>query len=403
MRFLLEPCNNTLSHIGKCLAVREHLLRRGHEVAIAAAPSRDHFLEQLGIPHVLLADIQEVDGSPLPTFHWFRPARVESCIRAEVELIQELRPDAVLGVFRFTGALSAAIAGVPYDSLICGSMTPACEEVLGFAEHEPGAQEQADSMAFFRQAGARRMNPALANLGLEPIEDLWQLLLGRRTFLWDFPEFQSLSPLPGLHHVGPVIWSDWPCSGFDPQAFDALAEPIAVISFGTGATREVETTKSIEVLHRLGFSVVVSTNGPLAPHSPLRSGPGLAPFDFLPLPSVLPRTSLLVCHGGQGIIFEALAHEIPVLVLPFQPEQAHNGLCLERMGCGLRLERGTVFRGASTPRSGTFLEKTLGELETEIGAFLSDPAMPKRLKQAAEVVRSYDGARAVASLMEGKK
>lgn len=401
MRFLLEPCNNTLSHIGKCLAVREHLVRRGHEVTIAASASRARFLERLGIPHVVLADIQEAGGSSLPNFHWFRPARVEACVRAEVELIRELRPDAVLGVFRFTGALSAAIAGVPYDSLTCGSMTPACRDVLGFADHEPGAREQADSMAFFRQAGARRMKAALVALGLEPVDDLWQLLLGRRTFLWDFPEFQSVSPFPGSHHVGPVVWSHWPCSDFDLQAFQALPEPIAVISFGTGATREADAAKSAEVLRRLGFSVVVSTNGPLASGSPLRAGPDLALFDFLPLPSVFPRTSLLLCHGGQGIIFEALAHEIPVLVLPFQPEQAHNGLCLERMGCGLRLERGTVFRGDLAPKSETFLKRPLGELETEIRAFLSDADVARRLKRAARVVRSYDGAEAVASLMEG--
>lgn len=67
MRFLLEPCNNTLSHIAKCLAVRDCLQARGHEVFLAVAPSRVPFLDGLGVPHAVLADIQEADGGPSPS------------------------------------------------------------------------------------------------------------------------------------------------------------------------------------------------------------------------------------------------------------------------------------------------------------------------------------------------
>ena len=108
MKFLLEPCNNTLSHVAKCLALREVLVARGHQVLLAVLAGRARFLDRMGVGgYEMLPDIQEADAGPSPSFAWVRPARVEACIRAEVELLRRLRPDRVLGVFRFTGPLSA--------------------------------------------------------------------------------------------------------------------------------------------------------------------------------------------------------------------------------------------------------------------------------------------------------
>src|SRR5512141_566953 len=99
MKLLLEAAANTLSHIARCLAIRRELLARGHEVVLAASAPRSPFLRDLGVEH----DIQEVDGSSMPTLAWFRAPRFEACVRAELELLRRLRPDRVLGAFRFTG------------------------------------------------------------------------------------------------------------------------------------------------------------------------------------------------------------------------------------------------------------------------------------------------------------
>jgi UDP:flavonoid glycosyltransferase YjiC (YdhE family) len=88
-RFLLLPCNNTLSHVAKCLALREVLEERGHEAFIAVSAARALFLDRMGQDrYFVLPDIQEANSAPLPGFCWFRPERVEACIRAEVDLLQ---------------------------------------------------------------------------------------------------------------------------------------------------------------------------------------------------------------------------------------------------------------------------------------------------------------------------
>ncbi|MDO9225001.1 MAG: glycosyl transferase [Pseudomonadota bacterium] len=400
-RFLLEPCNNTLSHIAKCLALREVLEARGHEVFLAVSQARAGFLQRLGQnDYFVLPDIQEADARPAPTFAWFRPERVEFCVRAELNLLNKLKPDAVLGVFRFTGPLSAQLAGVPYDSLICGSMTPACPDVLGFAEGEAGAEEQAAALHFFRKTCAQRMRPAFSALGLEAVDDAWRLLAGRRTLLWDFPEFQPLPAAPGYHHVGPPRWSGWPRREADNDALDRLEDPIAYVAFGTGQAPPRLLRHLVEALWRLGYAVALALGGQATatdlPVSPAR----LAVFEFLAVEQALARAALVVCHGGQLLVFEAMRQRIPVFVLPLQPEQAQNGICVERMGCGRRLLRGMVFNGQADAIEIAFLARPVDEIAQEIAAILADQNTAACLERASEQIGRYRGTATLAELLE---
>lgn len=399
-RFLLLPANNTLSHIGKCLSLRTTLEARGHEVLLAVSASRAATIERLGqTRYVQLPDIQEADGATVPSLGWFRPQRFEACVRAEVDLLKRLRPDRVLGVFRFSGPLSARLAEVPYDALICGAMTPACDEVLGFAEGEPGAQEQAAALTFFRQAGARRLGPALKSLGLPAIDDLWQLLAGQRTWLWDFPEFQPLPATPGYRHVGPLSWSGWPRAR-DTERLAQLRGPVALLAFGTGRVDPRLLRHLIETLWLLGYSVALALGGQEATDILPPPSERLAIFDFLPADQALPQTALVVCHGGQMLIFEAMQRGIPVFVLPLQPEQAQNGRCLERLGCGQRLLRGQVYRGGALDSERACLAQPVATLAEGMAAFLAEPATPARLNTARETIASYAGVETLADALE---
>lgn len=399
-RFLLLPGNNTLSHVAKCLAIRQVLLARGHEVHLAISPRRVSFLSGLGIrPLHTLPDLGDGDGSPAPTLGWFRPRRVIACVEAEVTLIRQLRPDRVLGVFRFTGAISAGLSDVPYDSLVCGAMTRVCNETLGFNADEAGADEQAAALAFFRSAGARRMAPALAHFGLTGIDDLWQLLEAERTFLWDTPRFQPLVPQHHLTHVGPLQWNVWPDSDVDPRALDRLQPPIALLAFGTGGADTLLLRRLVTTLWQLGFSVAMALGGQTRSDW-MQASTRLAVFDYLPSDIILPRVALVVCHGGQMLVFESLRRRLPIMVLPTQPEQAQNGRCLERLGCGQRLFRGVVFDGASDSVMRALAHRSNQDLAEATTALLSRPGLHDALRDFASDLGRYDGAVRMAETLE---
>jgi len=400
MRYLLVPGNNSLSHAAKALAIREGLLAQGHEVLVAVSRQRSLFMESLGIPHAILPDIQENDGSGFPGVEWFRrPGSIAENIEAELKLLRDYRPDRVLGVFRFTLKASAELAGVPFDSLICGCMLPGSTDALGFAAGERGSDTQKELMSGFFRYGGLRISQALASFGLAAIDDSRRMLVGDRTFLWDFPEFMPLSATSGVRYVGPVFWDRWPYENHDWDGPDTGGRPLAIVSFGTCNGHAKGTERLAAVLGGLGYHVLI-TGGSIGLTSRLAAESWLTLCEFAPLQRILRNADLLVSHGGQMSIFEAIANEVPIVVIPFQPEQAHNGVCLERIGCGGRLVPGQPFLGDSAIYMNVLLGKKDIDLAETITGLTSRDGQAVNLASASRQMSRYRGVKDLIPLME---
>jgi len=400
MKFLLIPGNNSLSHVAKCLALEAELTARGHRPLIAVSAKHGRFLDRLHKAYVILPDIQEADGSASPTWEWFRCAdRIQRCIRAEIDLIRRFRPDRVLGVFRFTPKAAAAALGVPYDTLVCGCMMPDNREVLGFAPGEPGAECQAFYLDnFFRFAG-RKIGRAMEGFGLAPITDARLMLEGERTFLWDFPEFMPLPPKSYRFHVGPLKWEQWPDAHISTDACPKGHRRLAVLTFGTCCVDRSVAEKLLACLLDSDYDVVIAAGGQpdLAQIRP-DNGRGSV-CAFAPLKELLQKADLVVAHGGQMTLFESLAQGVPVLVMPFQPEQAHNGVCLERIGCGRRIVPGVAYRGDSQVYVQALIKHSNLEICDTIHAFTNSPLTAIRLSAARRALDGYGGASRLADML----
>ncbi|OGR60335.1 MAG: hypothetical protein A2X36_08075 [Elusimicrobia bacterium GWA2_69_24] len=420
MRILLLPGNNSLSHVAKALALDRAFRARGHETRVAVSRSRSGFLDRLGLPHVVAPDIQETDQASRPTTGWFHRGAVAACVRAERELIREFRPDRVLGVFRFTAKAAAALEGVPFDSLACGCMLEECPDVLGFVLGDAGrAAEAAVLDDFWRFAGAR-LSAALGPAGFGPVRDARAMLRGERTFLWDTPQFQTMLPFPGARHVGPIAWDRWPeagetgaepapsggpCAsrksgvGAGPRRIRAGGRPLAVVTFGTCAGSPAAAERFARVLTGMGWRVVVAAGGQAGLEG-LRLPEGAEPRGFIAMGRLLADAALVVCHGGQMTVFEALLRAVPVLVMPFQPEQAQNGLCLERIGCGRRLLPPVHFLGDSSGYLAALDALSDEDIRRAVGLLTMDPGVRSALARMREDLARYRGADAVADLLD---
>jgi UDP:flavonoid glycosyltransferase YjiC (YdhE family) len=401
-KFLLIPGNNSLSHVAKCLALKTELLRRGNRVLIAVSRKHSRFLHSLRCEHAVIPDIQEADDAASPTWEWFRkPERIESCIRAEIELMSTYRPDRVLGVFRFTAKSAAAVLGLPYDSLACGCMMPDTEEVLGYAPLEAGRDCQAQYLDNFFRFAAKKISMALERFGCAAVPDIRWMLQGDRTFLWDFPEFMPLPLQAHRFYVGPMLWEDWPKECDLPLSLPKGRRPTALISFGTssGDRQRSIAAKLIDSLLENGYNVTIAAGGR---EDMMDIRPGnrrVTSRRFVPLRLLLCHVDLVVSHGGQMTIFEALLHHVPVLVMPFQPEQAHNGVCLERIGCGRRLVPSAQFKGCAGVYTEAFNGQTFPEIGETIRSLIEDPRTANSLTAAAQAIRRYPGAPMLAELI----
>ena len=263
MKYLLVPENNSLSHIAKALAIRTGLIDRGHEVLLAVSQCSSSLLEQIGTPYAVLPDIQERDGSGFPSVTWFRDdAMIRTVIDKERLLLESYRPDRVLGIFRFTMKAAAQLVGVPYDSLICGCLLPGVCDAYGYASDEAGALHQAELMSgFFRYAGAR-LSRVMAGYGLAGVEDAREMLLGERTFLWDFPEFLPVDLPTGCVHVGAINWEGWPTKDLSWDNFEPYeGRPLAVLTFGT-CVGDIGIARFLsQLLGDMGFHVLLAAGG----------------------------------------------------------------------------------------------------------------------------------------------
>jgi UDP:flavonoid glycosyltransferase YjiC (YdhE family) len=379
------------------------LKSNGHEVHIAITATHAQFLNNLGIKYHLLSDIQEADSGGFPSFKWFSNSEtIANCIQEEVALINKIKPDKVLGVFRFTLYASSQIAKVPYDSLICGCMIPDSHEVLGFRENEAGIELQEKFLTnFFRFAG-KKLSLALTKFGLDPIADIRFALKGERTFLWDFPEFMPLPIKPDLTHIGPISLHHWPYDSVNLDRILASKYPIAVVSFGTCITDHAVVLRIVKLLLDLNYQVIVAAGGQTEMYDLKLSDPRVSVFKYAPLNKIFPYTSLLVTHGGQMTVFEALQNKVPVLVMPLQPEQAHNGVCLERIGCGARLIPSTHFIGMPEDYINAFQQRSDGQIKTIIDNLVNNSKTTTNLTKIKTVIDRYQGAQTLVKFLEVK-
>ncbi len=401
MRYLLIPGNNSLSHVAKCLAIGEVLLSKGHETLVAVNQKHAQFLKKIDVDHLVLPDIQEIDMSPFPTTAWFKqPMRIIDCIKKEAALLASYRPDRVLGVFRFTSKASAQLAGIPYDSLICGCMLPKSPEVLGFSKNEAGIALQIENLKGFYQYAGLKMSIALNSLGLSKISDIRYMLKGDRTFLWDIPEFAAIRKEKNIIHVGPVFWDHWPHDRMPKNTISSDKHPLAVLTFGTCTMSVPAAKRIVGILLDLGYYVIIVAGGQKGLLKIMPQHPRVTTINFVPLRKIFPHSSLVICHGGQMTVFDALSNNTPIVVMPFQPEQAHNGVCLERLGCGCRLIPPQPFRQNPWVFTDALNAMSDDEIKSKIKNLVNNPQTASRLAEIKEILDRYNGADTLAAMLE---
>lgn len=182
------------------------------------------------------------------------------------------------------------------------------------------------------------INTTRTRLGLEPLGNYIELLQRPpRVFYFTVEELEY----PREHWpdsfqlVGPTQWEQ-PTEV--PEWLAEIERPIALVTISTerqGDRDLIDTT--LQTLPKQGYYVVATT----AAHEPDAFG-GNGDSDyrverFVPHGPILDRAAVVVCHGGMGITQRALAHGVPVVVVPFGRDQPDVARRVEYAGAGVRL------------------------------------------------------------------
>lgn len=303
----------------------------GHNVAFAGRPWMVPHVQALGFP----AFPAGTDSGLTPIRRPLAAVNVERDIRAVgvgfgrriareramdlLPLCQVWRPDLVVREETDFGALVVAeYLGLPYAT------------VLVIAEG-----------SFIRPgAVVGPLDEVRAEYGLPPDPAL--AAPGRYLVLSPFPpSFRNpAAPLPGNAHA----FNATPRNLDSDAAPGWLAHPPAAptVYLTLGTIYNVESgdlfQRALAGLRELPINLVVTIGRDM---DPAELGPQPAHVHierFVPQALLLPHCDLVVCHGGSGSVLGALAHGLPMVLLPLGADQPLNAARCQALGVGLALD-----------------------------------------------------------------
>jgi UDP:flavonoid glycosyltransferase YjiC (YdhE family) len=131
-----------------------------------------------------------------------------------------------------------------------------------------------------------------------------------------------------------------------PDWWPGSAEPLVYLSFGSvtaGAHLPYFPAlhrAAIEALADVPARLLVTIGDDRDPAELGTLPPNVRVERWVPQEAVLPRVAAVVCHGGHGTTLGALAHGVPVVVMPlFSADQWDNAAAVAGVGAGIALDR----------------------------------------------------------------
>ena len=135
----------------------------------------------------------------------------------------------------------------------------------------------------------------------------------------------------------------------------------------------------------LSVSVVVTVGPGLEPSALGRVPANVRVERFVPQSALLRRCDAVVCHGGSGSVTGALAHGVPLVVLPMGADQPMNAARVEALGVGRTLDA-----IGSTPE----------DIRGAVRQVIDDPTFRRAAERVRDEVAALPGPEHAVNLIE---
>ena len=323
--------------------------------------------------------------------------------RATIEVARAVAPDAILvDHLAFGATLGLRAAGIPYADVVLGHPTalPVAGERYGVpptwpAAFHPDPAELADLGRLADEVAlrftddwnraARELDPAGAG-----VDDAFRA--HGDLVLYSYPAALHDPGRAGLPPRHEFLGSSVRDEALDAEAAAWLAggegRPLVVVSFGSFLSARADVLARVAAALR-GTDVRVA----LATGSADAATLGSLPDDwlvrsFLPQVALVAHAAAAVTHAGNNGVTEALAHGVPLLVLPFSTDQFAVAADLERTGLGRAADPNAVT--AAEIREGVLalLDGPSAGAAAALGTQLRADPGPARARRAVESLLS---------------
>jgi len=339
----------TLAHVGRALTLAATLDRSQYEIHFACADGYDLCFKGTDFTRWPIHSISSsqflaalAEGKPV-----YDEATLAGYVDEDRRLLEQIRPDVVVGDFRLSLSISARLAKIPYISLINAYWSPYVRQSYT-VPNIPLTRQLPLGLAntLFRLArpiafGMHSMplNKVRRKAGLPSLGfDLNRVYTDADYTLYaDVPELFQPVAMPANHRfIGSVLWSppvpvpDW---------WDKLPaeRPLIYVTLGSSGQGEL-LPGVLKALGGLPVIVMAATAGKIA----LSDVPQNAfVADFLPGEEAARRASLVICNGGSPTTQQGLVAGVPVIGIAGNLDQFLNMQGVVNAGAGalLRADR----------------------------------------------------------------
>ena len=357
MSTILAYTSPARGHLYPMMDVLLELKERGHRVVVQTLAGEAERVDRTGLEHrpicaaIEAIELEDYKGSnPVSQIRiavetWLEraPHEVED-LRASVA---ELDPDFLLvdantyGASAFTETAGRPWAlHMPYclptpsrDAPAFGPGFPPPKSVVGRTRDV--FVRAVTNRATRAQLG--RLNAFRARLDAAPLRDLAEAYELPPTILYRTAEPFEYSRSDWTDNVEPLGPGLWAPHAELPDWLLALPEPRVLVSISTEAQNDgaIIATALEALADELG-SVICTTSAEDPDQFSAPSG-NVRICKFLPHAQVMPQVSCVVTHGGMGTVQRALAHAIPICVVPWGRDQSESAQRTVEAGAGTRL------------------------------------------------------------------
>jgi UDP:flavonoid glycosyltransferase YjiC (YdhE family) len=337
------PDGNWLSHVSRTLGIAKVLRKMGFRVIFAGSG------EYMKLPRA-----EEFEIMPLLTLSPERALKVvrgnrvnfynyrwaKDCVKEELKLFDKVKPDLVLNDFRLTLNTSCEVAHIPLTAIVNASMTnyyaipDRCPD--NFFLSKIINRRSTDPITpfiknFILRFDARPLNRVRKQYGLPIRNNMWDILRGDFNLIADIPDYGPTKNLPdNYHYIGPLLWEP----EMEPPAWLKSIDPKKpCIYFTMGSTGLPKFfQQAIDLFGNTDYQCIMTTAGMVQLNSPPAN---FYICDYAPGSKIMQVADAVVCHGGNGTIYQALSCGVPIIGIPAMLEQQFNLDQVVALGAGI--------------------------------------------------------------------
>lgn len=323
---------------------------------------------------------------------WLSESLVGDAVEALVELAGQIGKPDVIATDPFLSAAALAAEALDVPLAVCG--WPAMrelDETRLFPVQTTLGHDSLDRIARLRQ----RFRLSGVNFAQGPTPSIISPHLHLSYFSPEWYQADSGLLLDQNVFVG---GSPTPPDDPPPAWLTDIPEdvPLAVVTLGSVFTGDLGFFSwAAQAVARAGYlPVVVIGRNPITPEHKAELKAALPPatrlLNWIPFDHVLPRTRLMIHHGGMGTTHAAIVHGIPQIAVPHAADQRGNARRIAQAKVGLNLtahdvRNGQLAEGANALKNDARVQANARSLAARFAALGGAERAAAALTHLAEV------------------